>query len=166
MTKSALNLILLSAILIFGAAFYKSTSPNVKQIAQIYKLDAAETNAFLACHKQTEGKGLETRNPHGTIKRYTIPDEICVCQARAMAATFKPDRFDEHRIVIDYRIAGAAFQPLPPAALKLPPVRIGDTARALAKHLTDCIDEFQRAQEAKTEAFKQILIQKQHDAKL
>ncbi|MEQ1695210.1 MAG: hypothetical protein ABL901_05140 [Hyphomicrobiaceae bacterium] len=159
MTTPTLSAIALLGVVVIGAVVLPAEENSAGLIAANFGLTAEQSEAFRSCRSQMAGRGLVSHNEHGTVQRYTVPDEICVCQSRNMAAMLKPGHYDEHRRVIDYKSGATGAHMFAPVVLKTPSGDGIESFERLADQLATCTADYQRQQEAKTNQVKQKLMQ-------
>lgn len=165
MTTPTLSVIALFGILAIGSVVSANDEKAASVIAAENHLTQEQTEAFQSCRNQMAGRGLVLRNELGHVQRYSVPDEICVCQSRNMAAALVPGHYDAHRLVIDYKSGATGVHMLTPFVLKS---ATGDGIFDfvdLANGLGACVDDYQRQQAAKTEWVKQKLLQQNAESR-
>lgn len=159
----------LSAIALFGlVAFSTMVTPGAEKavniIAADFKLSPEQTEAFQSCRSQMAGRSLVLHTDRGNVQRYTVPDEICVCQSRNIAAMLKPEHYGEHRLVIDFKSGATGVHMFAPVVLTSPSGDGIESFARLADQLGACAEDYQHQQEAVTERVKQKLIQQHADS--
>lgn len=78
---------------------------DVREVARQHGLTAEETAAYRACDRDM-GKKKMTLKGAGTSVTSFVPPEVCACQSKAMARTFRPGAYGSHRRVVDVLTEG------------------------------------------------------------
>lgn len=141
MANPAVTAVFFMCVAALGAYSFVQDSAATKALAAKHRLTPEQTAAFKACHSQMSGKSLESHSTKGTIKDGRVPDDICICQSKLMAETFKPYTYADHRLVIDYKVKGSGPHSLSPSNLK-PGIDGEVQFTLLADQLSACAAEY------------------------
>lgn len=115
---------------------------NITKLVRENRLSVDETTALRACGDQFAGKSLTEKSATGSITNFSVPDQICVCQAKRMAAVMKPDHYGEHRIVVEYAVSHKGSQSLDPESLRSPNNDGAAAFRNLSNWLEYCVTQY------------------------
>jgi hypothetical protein len=117
-------------------------------------LSSAEAKAFSACSSHLFGKKMKFTTPYGAVERSRVPDEVCVCQARTMALTFKEDRYGGHQQIVDAIVNRRPLPSLSASDFQDETQSSETVATAVAESLFKCGSDLENAEQEKAQTYR------------